>query len=97
MHIGYCQITLRLPESHSLKEKRGVMRSVASRLRQQFNVSVAEVDHNELWQVVTLGICCVSNNSRHANEMLSRIVNHLERMSGDWELLGYELEVMSGL
>ncbi len=74
-----------------------MVRSVVSRLRQQFNVSVAEVDHNELWQVVTLGICCVSNNSRHANEMLSRVVNHLERMNDDWELLEYELEVMSGL
>ena len=97
MHVGLCRITLRLPESHSLKEKRQAVRSATSRLRHQFNISVAEVEDNDLWQVVTLGVSCVSNDPRHANEVLSRVMNYLEQMRLDWELLDYQVEVVSGL
>ena len=97
MHIGYCHISIRIPESHSLKEKRVVVRFITSRLCREFNVSVAEVEHNDLWQLVTLGVCCVSNNPRHANEILSKIIDYLNTLHGDWELLEYDIEVMSGL
>ena len=97
MHIGVCRLKTHLPESGSLKAKRQVARSLTTRLRNQFNVAVAEVDDNDLWQRLTLGVCCVSNDSAHANEMLSRVVNFVEEFRGDLELLDYETEIISGV
>ncbi len=97
MQIGYCRLELFLPDSHSLKAKRQVARSVATRIRNQFNVTVAEADDNDLWQRLTLGICCLSNDTKHANEILSNIVAFVEKSRDDLELLNYETEIISGL
>ncbi len=86
-----------MPDSHSLKAKRQVARSVATRIRNQFNVTVAEADDNDLWQRLTLGICCLSNDTKHANEILSNIVAFVEKSRDDLELLDYETEIISGL
>ena len=85
-----------LPESTNLKEKRQVARSLTTRLRNQFNVAVAEVDHNDLWQRLTIGVCCVSNDTAHAQEMLSKVVSFVENYRHDLILLDYETEVISG-
>ena len=97
MHIGVCRLMTHLPESGSLKAKRQVARSLTTRIRNQFNVAVAEVADNDLWQRLTLGICCVSNDSAHADEMLSRVVSFVEASRGDLVLLDYETEVISGI
>ena len=86
-----------MPDSHSLKTKRQVARSVATRIRNQFNVTVAEADDNDLWQRLTLGICCLSNDTKHANEILSNVVAFVEKSRDDLELLDYETEIISGL
>ena len=86
-----------MPDSHSLKAKRQVARSVATRIRNQFNVTVAEADDNDLWQRLTLGICCLSNDTKHANEIMSNIVAFVEKSRDDLELLDYETEIISGL
>lgn len=86
-----------MPDSHSLKAKRQVARSVATRIRNQFNVTVAEADDNDLWQRLTLGICCLSNDTKHANEILSNVVAFVEKNRDDLELLDYETEIISGL
>ena len=97
MHIGYCRLVLHLPESANLKDKRQVARSLTARIRNQFNVAVAEVADQELWQRLTLGLCCLSNDSRHANEVLSKVVSFVEESRPDLELLDYETEIISGL
>ena len=97
MHVGICRVILRLPENSSLKGKRQVMRSLSARVRSRFNVSIAEIEDNHLWQVLTLGIGCVSNDPRHANEVLSRVVQYIEKSKGDAELLDYQLEVVPGM
>ena len=97
MHIGYCRLTLHLPDNNTLKGKRQVARSVTSRIRNQFNVAVAEVGDNDLWQRLTLGVCCLSNDTRHANEILSRVVSFVEKSRDDLELLDYETEIISGV
>ena len=96
MHIGICRLMTHLPESSNLKAKRQVARSLTARIRNQFNVAVAEVADNDLWQRLTLGICCVSNDSAHANEMLSRVVSFVEDFRSDLVLLDYETEVIPG-
>lgn len=95
MNIGVCKITLRLPENLSLKGKRQVMKSITSRVKNQFNVSVAEVDDHDLWQIATLGVCCVSNSKRHANQVLSKVVNFMANSRFEAELLDYEIEILS--
>ena len=97
MHVGICSVTLRLPENHSLKGKRKVAHSLISRVRNRFNVAVAEVDDNDLWQRLTLGISYVSNNGRHANEVISKVVEYIQQIRGDAEVLDYEVEMLSGL
>jgi uncharacterized protein YlxP (DUF503 family) len=92
MHVSMCQIELRLPENHSLKGKRQVIKSIITRLQNKFNVSVAEVDNQDLWQLATLGIACVSNHRRHADETLSNVVKFVVQNYPDVELLSSEIE-----
>jgi len=94
MNIGVCKIRLRLPENTSLKGKRQVLKSIITRVGSKFNVSVAEVDDHDLWQLATLGICCVSNSKRHANEVLSKVVNFIVNSRFEVEILDYEIEIL---
>ncbi len=93
MCVGVLQIELLLRGNTSLKGKRQVLRSIKDRTRQKFNVSIAEVEHNDLWQRAGLAICCVSNNRIHVNRMLSEIVKFIE---GNFqiELLDYSIEII---
>ena len=93
MHVGICRIRFRLPENLSLKGKRRVLKSITTRVGSKFNVSVAEVDDQDLWQLATLGISCVSNNKRHANQVLSRVVDFITNGRFDLEILDYEIEI----
>ena len=97
MHIGACRLTLYLPDSHSLKDKRQVSRSLTARIRNKFNVAVAEDADNDLWQRLTLLVCAASNDGAHANEMLSQVVDFVEEVRPDLEVLDYEVEMISGL
>ena len=93
MTVGVCRLTLRLPENGSLKGKRQVVRSLTSRLRNKFNVAAAEVEDNDRWQIATIGVTCVSNDARHAREMLDRVVAFVQHTRLDAELLESEIEV----
>ena len=95
MNVGVCQISLRLPENLSLKGKRQVVKSITSRVRNKFNVSVAEVGDQELWQLATIGICYISNNRRHTNEVLSKVVDFIVSSRFDVEMLDYEIEILT--
>jgi len=97
MNVGVCKIRLRLPENLSLKGKRQVLKSIINRVENKFNVSMAEVDDNDLWQLTTLGICCVSNDKRHTNEVLSKVVDSIVNGRFEVEILDYEIEIVSVL
>jgi uncharacterized protein len=94
MTIGVCHLTLRLPENGSLKGKRQVVKSVQQRLHNRFNVSVAEVDHLDTWQLAGLAICVVSNSSAHANEVLSKAVDYVHHLRLDAEIIDEEIELI---
>jgi len=94
MPVGVCRVSLRLPENGSLKGKRQLVRSLTTRLRNKFNVAVAEVDDNDRWQIVSLGITCVANSERHVNQVLSSAVDFIGRSRLDAELLDYEIEIL---
>jgi len=95
MNVGVCKIRLRLPENLSLKGKRRVLKSITTQIGNKFNVSVAEVDDQELWQLATLGICYVSNNKRYTNQVLSKVVDFIANRRFEVEMLDYEIEILS--
>ncbi len=96
MHVGVCKVTLRLPENQDLKGKRRLISSISSRIRNRFNVAVNEVGDNESWQLATLGIGCVSNSARHADEVIDRVLSYIESSREDLELIGCDRETMAG-
>jgi uncharacterized protein YlxP (DUF503 family) len=95
MNVGSCRVKLRFPENLSLKGKRQILKSLITRLRSKFNVSVAEVDDNDLWQLATLGIVCVSNNKRYTNEVLSKAVDFIINGRFELEIVDYEIEILT--
>lgn len=78
MVVGTCELSFHLTDNHSLKGKRQVSRSLVQRIRNRFNVSVAEVSDQDRWQILSIGVSCVTNDARHANEILSKIVDYVE-------------------
>ena len=68
-------VELFLPESQSLKDKRQVLLSLKDRLREKFNLSIAEVDGQDLWQKAVLGLACVANEGRYVNQVLDQALN----------------------
>ncbi len=77
MIVGTIEIRLNLYEARSLKDKRRILASLKDRLRNRFNVSVAEVDSNDMIQSAVLGVAHVANNSRYVDSTLSKLVDHV--------------------
>ena len=96
MNTGVGKIQLHLPENQSLKDKRRIVKSIIARLRNQFNVSIAEVDDNDLWQLATLGISCVSNNSQHVDETITNIIKFINHNYPELEIVNQEIEIIQG-
>jgi uncharacterized protein YlxP (DUF503 family) len=94
MNIGVGKVGLRIPENMDLKGKRQVLKSITSRIRHRFDVAVAEVDDNDSWQRATIGFCCISNNKRYSNQVLSKVVAFIENGRFDVEMLDYEIEII---
>jgi len=94
MNVGVCKISLRLPENLSLKGKRRVLKSITSRVGSKFNVAIAEVGDNGLWQSAVLGVCCVSNDSRYTNGVLSKVVDFVVNSRFEVEILDDKIEIL---
>jgi len=91
MIVGTCTITLRLPGNASLKGKRAVLKSLTARLRQEFNISIAEIDSQDRWQEAVLGIACVSSSMAYVDGLLQRVVQWIEANRPDVEVLDYQI------
>ncbi|MEW6377689.1 MAG: DUF503 domain-containing protein [Thermodesulfobacteriota bacterium] len=94
MVIGVCQIDLRIPENHSLKGKRQVIRKLIERVRHRFNVTISEVGDNDLWQRAQIGICAVGNDRRHINSSLDKVIDFIEQMHLV-EMIHTEMEIFT--
>ncbi len=84
-----------MPENESLKGKRQVVKSIIARVQNKFSVSIAEIDDNDAWQMTSLGIACVSNDGRHANEVLSHVVDFINEGRFETEMVDYQIELLS--
>jgi uncharacterized protein len=94
MVVGTCELIFQLPENHSLKGKRQVSRSLVQRIRSRFNVSVAEVADLDRWQTLAIGVTFVTNDSRHANEVMSKVVDFAEEHNGGAVLHHHRIEIL---
>jgi hypothetical protein len=93
MVVGTMRLSAVIGRSHSLKEKRQVVLSIKDRVHNKFNVSIAEVEDNDLWQKVSLGVAVVSNDPKHALSVLNEVERFvrthpsLEACSAETEIL----------
>ena len=78
MVIGVLQLILRLPEAHSLKEKRWILKSLMARIKNRFNVSVAEVDSQDVWQLSTVAVAHVGTSRPCSNGLLDHVLEFAE-------------------
>lgn len=93
MPIGFLTLEIYIPDAHSLKDKRQVLRSLKDRLRARFNVAVAELDGQDGLQRATVGIVTLSNNAGHVEESLRTIFKEADRVLGR-DLVGHEMELL---
>ena len=96
MNVGVCKVRLRIPENQSLKGKRRVIKSLCQKVRNRYDVSIAEVGDNDSWQMATLGIACVSGSVRHADEVIDNVVAYIENSREDVIVVDVEQETISG-
>jgi uncharacterized protein YlxP (DUF503 family) len=83
-----------LPAANSLKDKRSVLKSVSRRIRNEFNVAIAEVDEQDVWRSAVLGVVTVSNDAAYVHGLLTRVVNWIERTRLDVDLVDYQIEML---
>ncbi len=92
MFIGVCTFEVHIPDSGSLKTKRQSLRSLKDRIRNKFNVSVAEIEDNDLWQKATLAVAAVSNDRTHLNKTLDHVLD-IVRAVPELDLLDHHIEL----
>lgn len=92
MVVATCVITLELEGVRSLKEKRSILKSIIARLRQEFNVSVAEIDGQDAWNSAVLGLAAVGNDGRYLHGLLQKSVDWIETNRPDAPIGGYAIE-----
>lgn len=93
MRIGVCIVELHIPGITSLKGKRSVVKSLKERLKARFNVSVAEVGANDVYQRAVIGIAMAGNDVRHLNSELDKLVNTVEGMHVA-DVIHHEIEIL---
>ena len=82
MYVLSLAVDLHLPASRSLKDKRQILRSLKDRLRRKFNVAVAELDFQDVWQSATVGVVTLSSASQHVEESLQHVLAEAQRILG---------------
>jgi uncharacterized protein len=90
--VAFERFDLRIPACHSLKEKRHVVKTLTNAIRSSYNVSVAEVEHQDLWQRAALGVAAVGGQEHHLRKVLHNVEKLVERWA-EVEVISTELTV----
>lgn len=91
--IAVGTVELHLPDVESLKGKRHILKGLKEKVKHRFDVAVAEVNHQDSWQRATLAIACVSGDSRHANEVVSKALDFVESVV-DGHVIQVQIEIL---
>ncbi len=83
MPVGVLTLEIQIPYSHSLKEKRAVLLKIRDRLRRRFNVAVAELDHQDVWQRATLGVVSISGSQQLLESLFQQVLAESEKILGE--------------
>tara|TARA_B100000614_G_C14202056_1_gene350217 strand:+ start:138 stop:428 length:291 start_codon:yes stop_codon:yes gene_type:complete len=93
MLVGVMLVEFEIPMANSLKEKRSVLNKMKDRVRNKFNVSIAEVDDQDVWNYTKIGISVVSNQQKFANQVLDKVFDLLESFH-DAEIVDHEIDFL---
>ena len=91
MPIGVMTLAIRIPAAHSLKEKRSVLRKVRDRLQSRFNVAVAELDYQDVWQRSTIGVVSISSSRNNLEFTFQTVLAESEKILGP-DLVDHQLD-----
>lgn len=94
MVLGVLKITLILHGNDSLKGKRQVLKAVKDRVRNRFNVSIAEVGHNDMLQRADIAVAAIGNDKAHVNSVLDNVLNFIEDVAAA-EVAGHDIELLN--
>ena len=89
--VAYCEIDLLLPMAQSLKDKRNIIKSLQEKLRNRYNIAIAEMAHNDLWKNTTLGIVTLGNESRYLEKVLMKIIDYIVDFP-EVEMINYSID-----
>ena len=92
--VGFCEIELYLPGVTSLKEKRGIIKSMLAKMRNQFNIANAEVGKLDSWQSSTIAITTVSNSTSHVHKTIQNVMKWIESRFPDAMIVNHETEIL---
>ena len=92
MLIGLCKVYLFLPNSHSLKDKRGIMRSYINLLRKKYNISISEIDQKNIWKNSAVGIASISDDRKVIDRIMAKIILDTENQP-EIQLINYEVSI----
>lgn len=93
MIVGICTIKLTIFEADSLKYKRSILKSIMERLKNKFNISIAEIDLNDTWQSSIIGFSCVTNDSGYANKIINKVISFID-MDTRVEIVDINIEIL---
>ncbi|HEX7101019.1 MAG TPA: DUF503 domain-containing protein [Nitrolancea sp.] len=79
MILGTAQLTLHIPDAQSLKDRRRVVKSIVQRVRNRYDVAIADVDKQQQWQAATLGVVAVANSSQYVETVVQQVINFIEQ------------------
>ena len=94
MVVGVCLVDIHIPENSSLKGKRQVMKRILERVKNRFNVSIAEVDDNDLWQRAKIGFSVVGNDRKFINSSMDKVLNFIESLNVA-EIINSQIEILN--
>ena len=95
MALGLLTLHLHIPGCQSLKEKRSRLKPLLARLRREFNISVAEIEHNDAWQSAVIACAAISNSAVHTQRYLNSVIVWIENNRPDMTILDDQIEMIS--
>lgn len=93
MPVGLLTLELHIPDAQSLKDKRQVLRSLKDKLRRQYNVAVAELEHHDTWQRSVIGVVTLANEEKYVKEVLQKALDEADRILGSM-LINQQMDII---